>query len=200
MKLQDIVEMAVRNEIGFDFTREQWQIEVSTQSIAKDIKQINSNTWVKSMYNGNQTKYSLWVNEKMVSYVNTSKISIASKSYTNILFSASDPEEAGKGYATTLMWELTLILSNDIFIGGAISSKGEKSILSFVKYYEKMRGEKPKLINKMTGEIEKFDHEKLMTKPKLGLVYEDCYYIEAYVDTPGGRAWLNDNVNFPDCI
>jgi len=198
MKLSSLKEMAIRNPLGYDFTPEQWAHEVASQSIAKVVKQINKNKFIKKLDGHSGTKYSLWVDGELVSYKNTEPFIIAGKKYISILFSATDPSKTKKGYAAELSWELTLLLDDDLFVGGAFSTAGESSVASFAEYYKKMKGDYPRMIDRKTGEIESYDHQRLMTKPKLGLIYEDCCFFEAYVDGPAGRSWLNDNVDFSE--
>jgi hypothetical protein len=198
MKLSALKEMAVRNPLGYDFTPEQWAQEAASQSNAKVVKQINKNKFIKKLDTTSGTKYSLWVDGELVSYKNTAPVTIAGKKYVSILFSGTDPNKTKKGYSTELSWELTLLLDDDLFVGGAFSAAGETAAASFAEYYKKMRGDYPRMINRQTGEIESYDYNKLMTKPKLGLIYEDCCFFEAYVDGPAGRSWLNDNVDFSE--
>ncbi len=143
MKLSILKEMVVRNPKGYDFTPEQWAQEVASQSNAKVVKQINENKFIKRLDAIGGSKYSLWVNGEMVSYKNTTPVFINGKKYISILFSGTDPTKIKRDYSSELFWELTLLLDDDLFVGGAFSPAGERLTASFAEYYKKMRGKLP---------------------------------------------------------
>lgn len=199
MKLAYLKEMAVRNPSGFELSQDDWDDEVKLFSSAENLKQINSDKFIRVHDAGDNKVYTLWVGSQIVSYVKIAKITIADKQLNSILFVASDPSKNQMGYATELVWELHLTLDEDIYIGGAFSETGESLVKGLSKMYSKIRNEFPPLINSVTGDKEPFDFEKLMSKPKLGLILEDCCFFEAFKETSSKRFWLNDNVDLKGC-
>jgi hypothetical protein len=195
MKLSELKEMAVRNPLGFDLTQDQWDNEIENYKNSKELKQINVNKFIKQVKMDDQDIYSLWVDDVIVSYAKFDKIKINGQSINNFLFTASNPSLNKKGYATELIWELHLTLNDDIYIGGVVSSKGEKLITGLVKMYQKIRSSEPPLINYVTGEKEPYNFSKFISKPKLGILLEDCCFFEAYKEITSKKFWLNDNVD-----
>lgn len=199
MKLSELKEMAVRNPLGFDLSQDEWDKEVDNYKDSKNLKQINDTKFIKYVKIDDQDIYTLWVDDMIVSYAKFDKIQINGQRINNFLLTASNPSLNKKGYATELIWELHLTLNDDIYIGGAISAKGEKLIAGIVKMYQKIRSTEPPLINYVTGEKEPFDFSKFISKPKLGLLLEDCCFFEACKETASKKFWLNDNVDLEGC-